>query len=78
MKVAISLPDKLFREGEAISRRLGIPRSELYARALATYVERLEQRDVTERLNDVYAEEPAAVEAGLARAQAKVLRGERW
>ncbi|MEK7329802.1 MAG: ribbon-helix-helix protein, CopG family, partial [Candidatus Eisenbacteria bacterium] len=33
MKTAISLPDSLFRSGDALAKRLGVSRSELFARA---------------------------------------------
>ena len=40
MKVAISLPDDVFEEGEALSRRLKTSRSQLYARALCEFTAR--------------------------------------
>ena len=40
MKVAISLPDDVFAEGEAMARRLKTTRSQVYARALREFVER--------------------------------------
>jgi metal-responsive CopG/Arc/MetJ family transcriptional regulator len=41
MKTAISLPDPLFKAGEKAARRLGVSRSQLYARALRQYLESL-------------------------------------
>jgi metal-responsive CopG/Arc/MetJ family transcriptional regulator len=38
MKTAISLPDVLFRRAERTAKRLGISRSELYARALGEFL----------------------------------------
>ena len=40
MKVAISLPDDVFEEGEALSRQLKTSRSQLYARALREFAAR--------------------------------------
>jgi metal-responsive CopG/Arc/MetJ family transcriptional regulator len=40
MKVAISLPDDVFEEGEALSRQLKTSRSQLYARALREFASR--------------------------------------
>jgi hypothetical protein len=37
-KTAVSIPDPVFKAGEAAARRLGISRSELYARALSEYL----------------------------------------
>ncbi|MDZ7631520.1 MAG: hypothetical protein U5K74_09270 [Gemmatimonadaceae bacterium] len=38
MKTAISLPDALFDEADAVAYRLGVSRSQLYATALAEYI----------------------------------------
>lgn len=54
MKVAISVPDSLSRAADRTARRLRIPRSQVYARALEAYLKRAERPDVTERLNAVY------------------------
>ena len=35
MKTAISLPDPLFKSADALARRLGVSRSELFANAMA-------------------------------------------
>ena len=55
MKTAISLPDELFADAEAEAKRLGVSRSELYARAIAEFVKRRRSDDITERLNRVYS-----------------------
>ena len=77
MKTAVSLPDGVFDAAERAARRLGISRSELYARAVAAYVEALRRQDVTERLNAVYADEPSGVDPVLAAMQARSLRRNR-
>ena len=56
MKTAISVPDDVFRAAERLARRLGLSRSELFARAVALYVANYQQQDVTERLNAVHGE----------------------
>jgi len=38
MKTAISIPDPLFDAAEDVADRLGVSRSQLYAKALAEYV----------------------------------------
>ena len=78
MKVAVSVPDPLFRDAEAVSRRLRVPRSQLYARALEAFVRKHSDEDVTARLDAVVArlspEDLVASEGpGL-----EVLRRERW
>ncbi len=51
MKTAISLPDPLFEAAEQAAQRLGISRSELYAKALATFLKENEGQDITQRIN---------------------------
>jgi predicted transcriptional regulator len=53
MKMAISLPDALFRDAEWLARRLGKSRSNLYTEAVAEYVARHKPEAVTEALNEV-------------------------
>lgn len=53
MKTAISLPDPLFEEAEALARRMGKSRSQLYADALMDYVARHDEAEVTKRLDQV-------------------------
>ena len=78
MKTAISLPDDLHRSGDALAKRMGLSRSELYARALAEYVAKHRASQVTQRLNAVYAAEDGRLDPAVARAQGSVLARERW
>ncbi len=55
MKTAISIPDELFAAADRVAKRLGLSRSELYQKALATYLEGQDSTAVTEQLNHVYA-----------------------
>ena len=47
MKTAISLPDDLFRMAEAAARKLKMSRSQLYAAALAEFLERRRASKIT-------------------------------
>jgi len=58
MKTAISLPDALFHEADRLAKRLRVPRSRLYATAIATYIEFHRNAAVTEALNEVYGNDP--------------------
>jgi metal-responsive CopG/Arc/MetJ family transcriptional regulator len=78
MKVAISLPDPVFAEAERLARELHVPRSKLYADAIAQYLERHGGAAVTAKLNAVYSEQPSNVEPEFANAQSAVLRNEAW
>jgi metal-responsive CopG/Arc/MetJ family transcriptional regulator len=40
MKTAISLPDSVFEEAEALAQQLGLSRSELYTKALQAYLKK--------------------------------------
>ncbi|MPV35498.1 hypothetical protein [Georgenia subflava] len=51
MKTAISLPDETFERAERAAKRLGITRSELYARAVDAFVESLDRTSVTSMLD---------------------------
>lgn len=78
MKVAVSVPDPLFRDAEAVSRRLRVPRSQLYSRALEVFVRQHSGEDVTARLNEVIARlSPEDLEPSEGPGL-EVLRRERW
>lgn len=55
MKTAISLPDRLYKDAEKTAKSLGIPRSQLFAKALQEFISRHAKENVTERLNKVYS-----------------------
>jgi metal-responsive CopG/Arc/MetJ family transcriptional regulator len=78
MKVAVSIPDDLFRAAEQQAARLVLSRSRLYADALAEYVARLDADAVTAALNAV-VDQLAEPEAGFATTAALVgLRSVEW
>ena len=56
MKTAVSLPDRLYEEAEKTAQAMGIPRSQLFAKALEEFIERHREENITERLNRVYPE----------------------
>ena len=78
MKVAISLPDTVFTAAEQLAKQLRVPRSQLYAEAIAQYLERRGGTAITAKLNNVYSEQQSQVPAEFARAQASVLSNEAW
>lgn len=78
MKTAISLPDDLFRAGDALAKRLKVSRSELYARALGEYLAKHRADQVTQRLNAVYAAKNSALDPGLGALQTRSLPREDW
>ncbi len=78
MKVAISVPDPVFRAGEHMARQLKLSRSELYAKALSAYVGSRGAVAVTAKLNEIYAGELSTVDAPLFAAQLRQLKNEAW
>jgi metal-responsive CopG/Arc/MetJ family transcriptional regulator len=78
MKAAVSIPDTLFREAEVMARRLKVSRSQLYATAIAEFVERRQTNAVTDRLNELYTNRPARLDAALHRAQVKSSNQDSW
>jgi Ribbon-helix-helix protein, copG family len=51
MKTAISVPDRIFARVENAAKRLGISRSEFFARAAERWADQLDQDDLTDRIN---------------------------
>jgi len=79
MKVAVSIPDDVFAEAEALAKRLKSSRSEIYSRALGEFIGTHAPDRVTERMNDVVRDvgiiEPDAFSIAAAR---KVLKKTEW
>jgi metal-responsive CopG/Arc/MetJ family transcriptional regulator len=78
MKTAVSLPDELFQKAEAVARRLRVSRSQLYTRAIADYLKVQQGSAITERLNQVYSQNPAKIDRALHRAQFRSLNKDSW
>lgn len=78
MKVALSIPDELFKAGETLGKKLGVSRSRLYATALADFVAKHQGRKVTEQLNAVYAAEDSRVAQDVGRLQRRSIEPDRW
>ena len=78
MKVAISLPDPVFRAAETLARKLKKSRSELYAEAIAAYVGARGAKALTARLDAVYGSQSSDVDPALNYAQLEHLVDEAW
>jgi metal-responsive CopG/Arc/MetJ family transcriptional regulator len=78
MKIAISVPDRIFQAGERLAREKGISRSELYADALAEYLSVHGAAAITERLNALYAKQGSGLDPAWQRASDEVLPDEAW
>jgi metal-responsive CopG/Arc/MetJ family transcriptional regulator len=78
MKAAVSIPDDVFAEAEALAKRLKSSRSEIYSRELGEFIGTHAPDRVTERMNDVVKDvgiEPDAFSVAAAR---KVLKSTEW
>jgi metal-responsive CopG/Arc/MetJ family transcriptional regulator len=78
MKTAISLPNDLFYAADSLASRFGLSRSELYARAIAEYVAKYQDEQITAQLNKVFADEASGLDPALRRAQAQSLSSSEW
>ncbi len=64
MKTAVSVPDELFREADALARQLGLNRSQLYSKALQEYMSMYTQDPVTASWDAVADDLDMGVTAG--------------
>ncbi len=78
MKTAVSLPNPLFEAADQLAKRLGMSRSELYARAIEEYLKSRRSEGITEALNRVYREEPSNLDPVIAAIQAASLPRDEW
>ncbi len=78
METAISLPDVVFEQAEALAQQLGLSRSELYTKALQAYLKRYNREQMLLKLNQVYASESSELDPVMARMQLMSLPHEDW
>lgn len=78
MKTAISIPDDLFESADALAEKLGLSRSRLYATAVAEFVAKHRDSDITGRLDEVYAGELGRLDPALRTAQARSVDSGEW
>jgi hypothetical protein len=78
MKIAISVPDEIFKAGEHLEKQLGLSRSQLYADALSAYLSERGAAAVTAKLNAVYAEESSKLDPAFTTAQSNRIADEAW
>jgi metal-responsive CopG/Arc/MetJ family transcriptional regulator len=78
MKTAISIPDPLFDAADQVAARLGLSRSELYARAVAEFIRQHRDDQVTQSLNRVYARQSSRLDPALEALQYASLPKEDW
>jgi metal-responsive CopG/Arc/MetJ family transcriptional regulator len=78
MKVAVSVPDRVFRAAEQQARRMRKSRSQLYAEALTEYLARHAPDEVTEAMNNVVDRLEQPTDAFVSTAARRVLERSEW
>ena len=74
MKTAISLPDSLYEAAEKTAQSMGLPRSQLFAKALEEFIQHHNSERITEKLNDVYSHFDNSTFESLSNASLESLR----
>ena len=78
MKTAVSLPDALFEAADAAAKRLGVSRSQFYARAIEAYLRKVRAEGVSERLDAIYGTSSSSLPGALAHMQSASIPREEW
>jgi hypothetical protein len=83
MKIAISIPDSVFRDVKKLAEAQKRSRSEIFVEAVREYLTKLESRRIFDSLNEVYAapeteEEKDSRAAALDLFKRTVLEREEW
>jgi len=78
MKQDISIPNPIFQAAEDLAKKMGVSLSELYTAALNAYVAEHQKENITETLDQIYADEPSTLEPELVKMQVVSLEGEEW
>ena len=58
IKTAISIDKSLFAQANALARKLKVSRSRLFVLALEDFIQEQQNRELLEKINAVYADEP--------------------
>lgn len=55
MKITVSLPASLYFAAEETAKSMGLPRSQLFAKALEEFIARHRNESITEKYNEIYS-----------------------
>jgi metal-responsive CopG/Arc/MetJ family transcriptional regulator len=78
MKVAVSIPDDVFEEAEALAKRMKSSRSEIYSRALGEFIGHHAPDRVTKLMNEVVDKIGGEPDAFTAAAARRALKKVEW
>lgn len=57
IKTAISLPEAIFNQADALSKEMAISRSRFFALATAAYIQQYQNKKLLEAINNAYTEQ---------------------
>jgi metal-responsive CopG/Arc/MetJ family transcriptional regulator len=78
MKVAVSIPDEIFVEAEALAKQLKTSRSEIFSRALGEFIGHHAPDRISELMNDVVREIGDKPDTFSGTAARRVLKKSEW
>jgi len=78
MKTAVSIPDEIYQSADQLAKRLGMSRSELYAKAVSNYIKAHKNEPVTKALDQIYAKENSEIDPVIDLMQIRSLPKEAW
>ncbi len=78
MKTAISIPDNLFKEADQYAKSHGFSRSQLFAKAIAQYLEDHPADHITKQLDAVYGTKTAELNKTLSAIQSLSIEKDEW
>ena len=78
MKTAISIPDNLFKAADQYAKSHGFSRSQLFAKAVAQFLEQHPSDHITKQLNAVYSTEDVPLNETLSKMQYSSVESEEW
>ena len=78
MKATISIPDDIYNSADQLSKRLGMSRSELYAKAVSDYINAFKNEAVSKALDQIYTKEKSEIDPVIDLMQLRSLPKESW
>ncbi len=78
MKTAISIPDQLFQQADALARRTGKSRSQVYREALQEYLLRRDPEAITRAMDEALEEIDQTPDPWLTEVARRALERTEW
>jgi predicted transcriptional regulator len=78
MKTAVSISDELFSKAEKLAKRKKISRSRLYSQAIEEYLEKEDEKKITENINRVCRDVDTSLDPASRVYAAEMIRRTEW